>query len=350
MTQPVHHLVVGPPEHGVVRCARELARATASPVITDFHDLPAEIPIHVHFTDRLFGRTADAAADAFVAAAGRHRAPITVTLHDVPQASDGRAFEARTDCYRRVVDSASAIVVSSMHERLLLEEMLPRPVDIRVIPLPIHSATPQPDHTSAARRVVGVLGFVYPGKGHEEVLEAMRCLDADVDFLSIGSASPGHESMIDELARSAASHGRSFESTGFVPDAALDALLRSIAVPVAFHRHLSASGSINSWIAAGRRPLVPRGRYVEEIEANSPGTLWVHENSVDGLSAAMTDALRRPEDTWLQPDVVAYPTLDQAAALYRALFGEQRLPSALELPDGRWVVPGNRWDLSLIHI
>ena len=345
MTPQVHHLVTGPAEHGVVRCARQMASATASPVISDFREVRSDVPIHVHFTDRLFGRTADAAADAFIASARQHRAPITVTLHDVPQASDGNAFEARKACYLRVIERASAVAVSSMHERLLLEDGLRRPIDVRVIPLPIDSPTSVVEADSTMSRVVGVLGFVYPGKGHEEILQAMRGLDTDVTLLSIGSASPGHELMIDELTRAAAQLGRSFDSTGFVPDADLDELLRSIAVPVAFHRHISASGSINSWIAAGRRPLVPRGRYAAEIEANSPGTLWIHENSVDGLAAAMADALRCPNNTWQQPGVAPYPTVAQAAALYRALFAEQCSRTAKKLPDGRWVVPGNRWDL-----
>ncbi|WP_415973948.1 glycosyltransferase [Rhodococcus sp. 077-4] len=345
MTGRVHHLVAGPPEHGVVRCARELASATASPVISDIEQLPLDTPIHVHFTDRLFGGTAPEAADAFVAAALRHRAPITVTVHDVPQVSDGRAFEARKECYRRVIDCASAVVVSSMHEQLLLEDVLDRRADVRVIPLPIGSATQPTEHRGTTRRVVAVLGFVYPGKGHEEVLGAMKSLDTDVGFLAIGSASAGHGSMIDELGCVATNSDRSFDSTGFVPDADLDELLRSIAVPVAFHRHVSASGSINSWIAADRRPLVPRGRYVEEMESNSPGALWIHENSVDGLAAALSEALRNPDKTWQDRDVVHYPTLPQAAALYSALFDEQCAQAALGLPDGRWVVPNNRWDL-----
>ncbi|MCJ0890895.1 glycosyltransferase [Rhodococcus sp. ARC_M5] len=346
MTRPTLHLALGPPEHGVVRCARELAAATANPVISDIEQVPLDAPIHVHFTDRLFGRTATEAADAFVDFARRHRAPVTVTVHDVPQPSDGHAFEVRTDCYRRVIDCAAAVVVSSMHERLLLDDVVDLQHDVRVIPLPIGRAVPSIEDRVTPRRVVGVLGFVYPGKGHEEVLGAMTSLDSDVDFLSIGSASPGHESMIGELACTADQLDRSFVSTGFVPDDELDEVLRSVAVPVAFHRHVSASGSINSWIAAGRRPLVPRGRYVEEMETNSPGALWIHENSVEGLAAAMAEALRHPDRTWQQDDVVTYPTLGQAAALYRALFDEQRAKTADRLPDGRWVVPGNRWDLA----
>ena len=209
MTPPVYHLVTGPPEHGVVRCARELASATASPVISELRELASDIPVHIHFTDRLFGRNASAAADAFVAFAQRHRAPVTVTLHDVPQASDGHAFDIRKQCYRRVIDCAAAVVVCSMHERLLLEDYMEGSVDVRVIPLPIDSPMSAPDPDTTVDRVVGVLGFVYPGKGHEEVLRAMKALDTDVSLLSIGAASPGHEPMVDELTRAATQLGRS---------------------------------------------------------------------------------------------------------------------------------------------
>ncbi len=54
----VEHLLVGPPEHGVTRYARELADAagTAGPDV-----------VQVHFTDRLFGPTAEESAAAFTA-------------------------------------------------------------------------------------------------------------------------------------------------------------------------------------------------------------------------------------------------------------------------------------------
>ena len=83
--------------------------------------------------------------------------------------------------------------------------------------------------------------------------------------------------------------------TGYVPDDELPALLRSAVVPVAPHEHLSASGSINSWIGAGRRPLVPRSDYVAELEERSPGCVWVY----DDLRAALARAWRDPAATWL---------------------------------------------------
>lgn len=345
MIAPVHHLVVGPPDHGVVRCARDMAAATASPVVTAPDRLPPDTPVHIHFTDRLFGRTAHEAADAIVALAQQHRARITVTLHDVPQISDGSAFAARTDCYRRVIDCAATVVVSSVHERLLLEDILDSRPDIRVIPLPIDRPALRSDDV-VPRRVVGILGFVYPGKGHSEVLGAMSALDTDVGFEIVGAASAGHEDVLDELRATARHLGRPFSTTGFVPDAELGGRLRSIAVPVAFHRHVSASGSINTWIAAGRRPLVPRGRYVDEMAVNSPDALWIHEDTVEGLAEAMAEALRRPEKTWQAPDSAPYPSPAQAADLYSSLFRESMALPSIALPDGRSVVPHNRWDLA----
>ena len=54
-------------------------------------------PMHLHFTDRIFGSSPAGAADAVVEIA-RVR-PVTVTLHDLPQPANGHAFEARRACY-----------------------------------------------------------------------------------------------------------------------------------------------------------------------------------------------------------------------------------------------------------
>lgn len=320
MTEPVLHLVHGPPEHGVVRCALDLAAALRSPVVHESELGTITAPLHVHFTDRLFGTSAPLAADAFVALVSSHCAPISVTLHDIPQPSDGRGYAARTDAYRRVVDAAHAVAVSSRHEKMLLAEALGIDHSPSVVPLAIdHDRTP-PKCPPQQRKDIAVMGFVYPGKGHREVLEALTPVNTEYGFLAIGSASTGHEHLVTDLRADAHRLGRRFEITGFVPDDALTALLTAVAVPVAFHRHMSASGSINSWIAAGRRPLVPRGRYVDEMEDRSPGSLWIHDDSESALGEAIETALRHPGRTWRAQDVVPYPSMAQAAALYRAEF------------------------------
>ncbi|GAA1458250.1 hypothetical protein [Williamsia maris] len=326
MTPTVCHVIVGPRRHGVVRHAMATAAVVGGPVVIadDIAELrgrsiPDAERIHIHFTDRLFGATATLGADEFVSLTNALDRPVSATLHDVPQPSDGHAFAMRVAAYRRVIDAVDGVVVSSDHERTLLADHTDRR-GVDVIPLALDRAPTPPGERAPTRPVVGVLGFIYPGKGHAEIIEALGGADADLGLLALGAVADGHEDMIADLTTRAADVDVAFETTGFVPDTALEAALRSVAVPVAFHRHLSASASINTWIEAGRRPLVPRNRYTAEIEADSPGVLWLHGDSVGDLRDAIARAAAEPELTWVADDVVVFPSSEQVAAMYRARF------------------------------
>ena len=77
-----------------------------------------------------------------------------------------------------------------------------------------------------------------------------------------------------------------FHLSGYVPDEDLPGLLRSAVLPVAPHEHLSASGSINTWIGAGRRPLVPRSGYALELLERAPGCVWLYDDLRTALRQA----------------------------------------------------------------
>ncbi|MCV7424209.1 glycosyltransferase family 4 protein [Mycobacterium yunnanensis] len=330
----VTHLVVGPTRHGVVTFASNLAAsldglggAVAVVRVGDWRDLDgSDIPrdgLHLNFTDRLFGaspsdaahRVAGMARDA--SAAGRR---VSVTLHDVPQPADGGNYPLRVQAYRDVCTAVHGVVVNSEHERSLLAESgIADPSAVMVVPLPL-------DVTSVGSRPavedcsVGVFGFLYPGKGHDEVLAAMADLPPSIDFVAVGEPSSGHDDLVAELAATAEGAGRRFSVTGYVADDALDGVLRRVTVPVAHHRHVSASGSINTWIAAGRRPLVPVNRYTREHAERNPGTLTPYPDTADGLRAALRHALEHPDATWIAPDAGSGSTTRAATALYaRAL-------------------------------
>ncbi|MCH8611941.1 hypothetical protein [Arsenicicoccus dermatophilus] len=329
----IAHLVVGPEGHGVTRCALDLHDTAAlrdEPLVRVLDgtsgdlagiSLPGRVSVHVHVTDRLFGRSAPEAADRLEPLLRAH--PTTVTLHDVPQPSDGEgAHPRRADAYARIVDAARGVVVSSEHEALLLDDALALAgrSDLTgraraVIPLPIDPPAqlpaPRPEKPSD-HRDLAVLGYLYPGKGHEEALAVLPALPPDVRLLALGRPSPGHEDLADEIARAATQLGRRAVVTGFVPDAELTERLRTVAVPVAPHRHLSASGSINTWLSAGRRPLVPRSRYVDELERRCPGALFVY----DDLAEAAARALAEPDLTWLSGDVRLGPSTEQTGRRY----------------------------------
>lgn len=294
----VGHLLVGPAEHGVVRYARELAEADGSPPVQG-----AEL-VQVHYTDRLFAPTAEESAVAFTALAAELGRPLVVTLHDVP-ADDGSVLQQRrARAYAAVVDTAAAVVVNSEHEAARLRafsDVVPAVVPLPVQPLPA-GPVPPPDGQ------VVVLGFLYPGKGHEE---ALRALPAGVGLTALGKPSDGHADLVDELSALGP-----LTVTGYVPDAELPARLRAASVPLAPHRHVSASGSIGSWLAAGRRPLVPDVAYTREVAARCPGALWLYEDLAPALAAALAD----PASTWLAPGTPTGPDLAATLESYRAVW------------------------------
>ncbi|SCX45857.1 Glycosyltransferase involved in cell wall bisynthesis [Klenkia marina] len=290
------HLVVGPPEHGVTRCARELALAAGDAAAPDL--------LHVHYTDRLFGPTAETSAAAFTELARGLDRPLVVTLHDVPPDDGSVLQQRRARAYAAVVDAAVAVVVSSHHEAARLRAFAD--VAPHVVPLPVQPLPPGPVPPPDGQVVV--LGFVYPGKGHAE---ALRALPAGVGLTALGRASDGHDDLLAELAALGP-----LTVTGYVPDDELPSRLRAASVPLAPHRHVSASGSIGSWLAAGRRPLVPDVAYTREVASRCPGALWLYDDLAPALAAAVAD----PSLTWLAPGTPTGPTMAETVAAHRVVW------------------------------
>lgn len=314
------HLVLGGPRHGVGRYAAEVAGACGATVVRDVAAVgPGPGPVHLHVTDRLLGATPAAAADEVERLA--RLVPLTLTLHDVPQPTDGPVFAARAAAYGRMVRAARGWVVSSEHERALVARWCDASVEVAargaVVPLPVPAPGPPGAVRTDPRPVLGIFGFVYPGKGHRQVVRAasaLRRTGVPASVLVVGGAAAGHDDEVVDLRRLAEARGVPIDVTGHVPDGEVTALLRSVAVPVVAHRNVSASGSLNSWLAAGRRPLVRDGAYAREMAALREGTATLFRD--DTLADRAADALRRPASTWLAPGVVLRPHLDDVAAAY----------------------------------
>lgn len=325
------HLVVGPDEHGVVRHGLEIAAACGHDVVRTVDDLPVDATVvHVPFTDRLFGATAEDAGDALCALAAHIAglgASLSVTLHDVPH--DRSPLQRRRRAvYERVIGLVRGVVVNSHTELGLVQDTCAGVHSLRAIPLPVYEAA-LPEVPVAAG-TVAVLGFVFPDRGYEQVLAA---LPPEASLTAIGRAADGHG---DLLARYAAT-GR-WHATGYVPDADLPAHLAAAAVPIAPNRRVTASASINTWIGHGRRPLVPDSPYAREIAAARPGTVTVYDPH--RLAEAIAAAVADPASTWLPDGIVRGPAPSEVAATYREHLAACAPPRA----DGG-LVPDNRWDL-----
>ncbi|WP_263120087.1 hypothetical protein [Cellulomonas fimi] len=322
-------LLTGPARHGVARYAREVAeqvaRVAPETAVVEVDD-PAGLAsavtgherAHLHVTDRLLGASPDVAAERVEALTGRTR--LTVTLHDVPQESDGpRNLARRGAAYSRICAAAEGVVVNSRHEAdLLVEHEVVRPgTPVGVIPLGAGgrraATTPRPHGLTAL-----IAGWLYPGKGHDDLIRAVAEAGGGT-VLAVGAPSPGHEEEVARLTALAAGAGVVFRVTGSLGDAEYAAALGGDGVPVAAHRHLSASRTLLDWGEQGRRPLVADSRYAREMSELRPGTLSLYPP--DGLADALRAAAADPGSTVLAPGVGLAPTLADVAVAYLRWWG-----------------------------
>ncbi len=365
MSPSVVHLVVGPQRHGVVRHGLLVADALGQRVLRVERlepdgPVPAPVPgtdvVHLPFTDRLLAPTAEASADAMerlVTPWLDAGAALSVTLHDLPDVGASALDDRRAAAYVRVLRRARGVVVNSGRELELVRPLLPADgvASVRGIPLPLvpleadhddgPADLPEPASQEWARSVV-VLGFVFPDRGYEHTLDE---LPPGAGLVAAGGPAHGHEDLPGRLAAEAAARGRRFTTTGYVPGAALPAVLRAAGVPVAPNRRVAASASVLSWVAQGRRPLVPASPYGLELAARMPGAVTLYEPDEPGaLRRAVEAALADPSLTHVASDA-GVPTLEEVRAAYDEHLRHCGPPRPTPLGDGRWTVPGNRWDL-----
>lgn len=315
MTVPPVHVVPGPRRHGVNEHALRVAEAVGAQVLCpsgpahalELLDRRPGVAVHLHVTDHLWGSDPGAAADAIEQAAdGR---ALTLTLHDLPQPSDGEHHEARSAAYAAISELADGVVLSSHHERDLLRRT-GSAAEPAVIPLPV-DPLPAPARRPDGDRQVTISGYLYPGKGHAEAIDALAALPRDVGVVALGAPSPGCDWLEADLVAHAELRGRRFAVTGYIDDDQWFARLRGAGIPLAAHAHISASASIASWIAAGRRPLVAVSPYAAELAERAPGAVRCYRPGE--LPGALRAALACPASTWHDGDVGLPATADVAA-------------------------------------
>lgn len=321
-------IALGPPEHGVTRFAVDSARAAGTPLLEVPHvaalqeesgagTLAPGTPLHLHITDHLFGDTPEDAASVVEALARDH--PVAVTLHDVPQPAEGAERCAhRAAAYRRIAQAAGLVVVSSVHERRLCEAI--GVVADVVIPLPVPALGVAPADEPAVQpdlRSVGVFGFLHPGKAVDVVADAVAALaaagDHDISLRLLGRPADGHEEYVAAALESVRAAGVHAELTGRIPEAELRRVLAQVTVPVALFRNVSASGSLNTWAAAGRRPLVLDSDYIREVDRSHPGSVLI----TDGADLA-GDLCRLLDDPAPTRREIPPSDLAELGAAYRA--------------------------------
>lgn len=326
------HVVIGPDGHGVTEYASALHQHTGGYLTQSLDDLPGDGPVHVTFTDHLFGPTPDEAVDAVLQAVGAR--PLSVSFHDIPQQEEGQQrFHRRARAYVRLAHHAQLVVCNSHHEASFFAQQDPQ-ITVTVIHLPVPTdLAPLTAPTSPVADTVGILGFIYPGKGHDRILAAA----GDLQVRALGGFSAGHEDLADTLP--------GLEVTGYLSDEDLSAEMARIAIPVCAHRHFSASGSLMRWLAAGRRVLVQDSDYTREIAGFWPELIYPTTDWATALHRAADDPdFATPIDPtslhqWGREEV-AVAWLDAWATVFGAELRHNRPPApSTQQPGVSVIIP-----------
>ncbi len=233
------------------------------------------------------------------------RGGLVVTLHDVFDRSGLRERYLESDAWslRWLGRSADRLVVHSEVEVERLRGIVPE-ARTRVIPhfverraLALGPAAARARLGLADRRIVTLLGFVYGRKGHRYAVEAVPSLPPDVVMVYAGGPIAGR-SFVHDLALSKARElglGERFRITGYLSEEDLETWMAATHLAILPFTDLSASGSMSSWIAAGKPMLVSDLPVVRELERRVPGSLHLFGPPEPGpLAAAINELLAKP--------------------------------------------------------
>jgi glycosyltransferase involved in cell wall biosynthesis len=255
------------------------------------------------------------------------RAPVVATLHDVYPADTWKLWKSKarppvrwlrgqlrslqrglpnSKARRLLLDGCAAVLVCSDQER---ERLASSPGAEKLIRIDhfVEERPELPDRSQArrelgleGRRVVTLLGFIHPSKGHDLLVKALPGLPEDVLVVFAGRPSRGNQEFLDKLRRRAATRRvlERIRFTGYLSEEELARYLVATDLAVAPFRYLSASGSLSTWISVGRRTLCSALPQVEEYHRLEPDAIETFEPyRAEVLAAAIRRALESGDET-----------------------------------------------------
>jgi glycosyltransferase involved in cell wall biosynthesis len=244
-----------------------------------------------------------------------YRGALVVTLHDVFDREGLRQRHLQPDVWslRWLGRTADRVVVHSQIEVERLRGIIPMD-KMRVVPhfvehrqLELSPAEARARLGLSDRRVVTLLGFVYGRKGHRYAVEAVPFMPDDAVMVYAGGPVAGR-SYVYDLALSKAQEldlGDRFRITGYLSDEEMATWISATHLAILPFTDLSASGSLSSWISAGKPMLVSDLPGFREYGRRVPGALnffgptepWPLGSAISGL---LSRPLRDPDPNVLQ--------------------------------------------------
>jgi glycosyltransferase involved in cell wall biosynthesis len=147
-------------------------------------------------------------------------------------------------------------------------------------------------------KIVTLLGFIYPYKGHQLLIEAMTELPSEVRVIFAGSmdADPEFVRSLLQLAKEKGVEDR-LQLTGYLSETELETYLTATDLAVCPFAEFSASGSISTWISVACPILASNLPQIAEYNALELDAIRVfHPYTAAALAAAIKDCLAKSTD------------------------------------------------------
>ncbi|MEM9186222.1 MAG: glycosyltransferase [Planctomycetota bacterium] len=304
-----------------VACALTGDEAVDAAAIDAVIDLSRDADVcHYQFNPRVWGGGAASVLRNLSALHQRCACPCVVTIHDAaelpgaartlrprrvagPAWAQGGYTTAVRDALRSGVRHARTGRVRKLRRRVLAElstapaarvvfnrleasflESLPGAGRVEVVPHFVEPRSLGDGPPSDARfdipedaLVVTSLGFIHERKGSDLLIEALPKLPRNAIAVLAGEPVRSRQAAAyaDGLRRLAEQLGVAARVrwTGFLEDEALEWVLRRTDIAVCPFRSVSASGTLSTWLSAGKPILASRLPQLEEYERLAPGAI-----------------------------------------------------------------------------
>lgn len=257
-------------------------RHCACPLVVTLHDIFYP-PSSATLAQQYFSKAADSITlrDLVKAALRDRLSPHTLALQKV-MARSRLAFVCTQEEARRLSDRASMQTV----------QVIPHFVETRAIQMSRSEA--RQALGLADDTVITLLGFIYSGKGHQLLVQALAQLPSTVKVVFAGGVSSGHEEFYQDLMVLAEKEGvrDRIRVTGYLSESELEQYLVATDLAVCPFRQTSASGSLSTWISAARPILASNIPQVAEYNELKPGAIKTFDSyTVESLTTAIQNLI-----------------------------------------------------------
>ena len=233
---------------------RELRQSAKAPLIVTFHDVQPDI-----YPSKSVPALFQESFHAVRATAGGVMWPLWRAFRLVQ-----RGYLRDRQTLRWIAGNTTGVIVCTHEEKQRLVSFF-EGRSLTVIPHFIENRRSPPSRQTARRelgldafKTVVLLGFVYPGKGHEVALAALRLLPPEYLLVFAGGATGRGQHYLRGLEKQARDMGLAerLRITGFLSEAALESYLVAADTAICPFIEMSASGSLSTWLSLGTVPII----------------------------------------------------------------------------------------------